>query len=115
MPITTYKRLNVAAITNAGTSNAQTLYTNSGINGIVGTLVVCNTTDVAQTYRVAVHNTQLFESSTGWIVYNTTVNANDTAFITTGIILDSFAKYLLVSGSSTGLVFSAFGTEVSVG
>lgn len=114
MPITTYKRIASAPIAVAGTSNVQTLYSNNVINAIGSTLIICNTTNVAQTYRVAIHTITSFEQSPGWIAYDTTINANDSAFITVGLILDSLNRHLLISGSSTGLVFSLFGTEVSV-
>ena len=109
---TTYKRLNAAATTTAGTNNAQTLYTNNGTTAIVSTIVVCNTSGAAAQYRICVNSGTSFAAA-GYIAYDATVAANDTVYITAGITLDTTNKYLLVSASSTSVSFSAFGAEIS--
>lgn len=114
MPII-YKRLN--AIQSSGViGTADTLYTVTGTGSTVGTIVstiaICNTSTSAQTYRLAVSTATTFQTA-GYIVYGATVPPNDTVFLTIGATLDPTNKYLLCSGSSTTLSFSAFGSEVS--
>lgn len=114
MSITRLKRLAASAITSEGTNIPQTLYQNTDLSAIATTLVVCNTTENDQTYRVGVNSTPAFQPTTQWIAYDSILKANDTEFLNMGIKLDQQnGSYLLVSGSSVGLVFSAFGSEVS--
>lgn len=112
MAITRFKRLAASGITSAGTENAQTLYENPSISANATSVIVCNTTDQEQIFNIAVNSENNFQTPPEWIAYNAKIKPNDSSFINTGILLDSTRKFLLVSGTSTGLVFSAFGTEV---
>ena len=114
---TTYKRLNAVVPTTAGTGNAKVLYSVAGTvtNAVVSTISVCNKTSIAQTYRLCVNSSNsnsVFED-TGYIAYDSTVPANDTVFITTGITLTTAVPHLLCSASSLSVSFGAFGAELS--
>jgi len=114
---TTYKRLNAVVPTTAGTGNVKVLYsvTGSVTTAVVSTVAVCNRTNVAQTYRLCLNSSSsstVFEDA-GYIAYESTVPANDTVFITTGITLTTAVPHLLFSASSLSVSFSAFGAELS--
>ena len=114
---TTYKRLSAVIPTTAGTTNVKVLYSVTGTvtTAVVSTISVCNKTSIAQTYRLCVNSSNsnsVFEE-TGYIAYDSTVPANDTVFITTGITLTTSVPYLLCSASSLSVSFGAFGAELS--
>jgi hypothetical protein len=107
-----YKRL--GAIASTGTiGTADTLYTVPAATAtVVSTISVCNTNTAAATYRISVSTTTSFVAA-GYLVYNATVAANETVFITVGATLDATNKYLLCSASASTVSFSAFGSEIS--
>lgn len=110
----TPKRL--SAITSSGLiSNPDLLYTCIGTASIVTTLVICNTSDTAIKYRICVSSAPVFPAGTvtGYVIYNDTVDSNQSSFLTVGFTLDSNNKYLLCSSTSTGVAISAFGVEIS--
>lgn len=111
---TTYKRLNAVVPTTADTGNAKVLYfvTGTVTTAVVSTISVCNKTSVSQKYRLCLSSTSAFDE-TGYIAYDSTVPANDTVFITTGITLTTAVSYLLCSSNSLNVSFSAFGAELS--
>ena len=112
---TTYKRLSAVVPTTAGTTNVKVLYSVSGsvTTAVVSTISVCNRTNVAQTYRLCVSSSSSAFEDTGYIAYDSTVPANDTVFITTGITLTTAVPHLLCSANSLSVSFSAFGAELS--
>lgn len=106
---TTYKRL--GAIQSAGViGTADTLYT-AGSGVIVSSIVVCNTAASAATFRLAVSTTTSFVTA-GYLVFGTTVPANETIFLNVAVTLDATNKYLLCSASANTVSFSAFGAEI---
>ena len=110
----TPKRL--GAITASGTiGTAQTLYAASATadtSTVTSTIVVCNTSASAATYRLCVSTSTSFEAS-GYLVYGDTIAANDAKFLTLGVTLDPSARYLLCSASASAVSFSVFGVENS--
>lgn len=86
---------------------AATLYTASG-PVVSSTLVVCNAGTTSRTFTVAIHTGTSF-SAGSYLIYQATVNANDSVFITAGLCLDATNKYLLVSSSHADVNFSLFG------
>jgi len=109
---TTYKRL--SAVVPTAVAAAKVLYSVTGnvTTAVVSTISVCNRTNEAKTYRLCLSSTTAFED-TGYIAYESTVPANDTVFITTGITLTTAVPHLLFSASSLSVSFSAFGAELS--
>lgn len=108
---TTYKRLAAAATATANVATVQTLYTTTVSTVVVSTISICNQSSTAQTYRLCVSATAAFDAA-GYLAFNSTVPANDTIFITSGITLSN-GQYLLCSSSATTVSFSAFGAEIS--
>jgi hypothetical protein len=101
----------------ANTAGAITTYNTiagpvaTGKSWIVSTIVVCNQTASAQTYRLAVSGSTA-PSSSEFIVFGSTVPANDTVTLTLGITMQA-GKYIMASGTSSSISVSAFGTEIS--
>ena len=109
---TVYKRL--GAIASTGTiGTGDTTYTVPAATAtVVSTIAICNTAATAATYRVAISTTTSFVAS-GYIVYGSTVAANDTVFLTCGFTLDATNKYLLTSASASTVSFTVYGSEIS--
>ena len=107
----TYKRL--GAIASTGTiTTADTLYTvPAATTGVVSTIVVCNQTASAQTYRICVNTSAAFTGA-GYLIFGATVPANDTTFLSIGIGLAA-TNVLVCSSSNASVSFSAFGVEIT--
>ena len=108
----TYKRLGTLISTGTITT-ADTLYPASGTAGtstVVSTISVCNQSASSATYRICIHTAATFNTN-GYLVYGATVAANDTVFLTLGVVLDPVNRYLMCSSSSASVSFSAFGVE----
>ena len=112
----TYKRL--GAIASSGViGTADTLYAASGTAGtstVVSTIAITNTAATSATYRIAIHTGTAFPgTAAGYLVYGASVPANDTVFLTLGVVLDPTNRYLICSASTNTIAFSAFGVENS--
>jgi hypothetical protein len=79
---------------------------------VISSLMICNQSFGTGQYQVAVSNSLDFENK-NIIFYNDTLSSSDTITITSGIVLDSVNKYLLVAADIEGVSCSAFGVEVS--
>jgi hypothetical protein len=82
-----------------------------GRSWLVSTIAICNQSASAQTYRLAV-TSALSPTTAEFIVFGSSVPANDTVTLTLGITMEA-GKYLRCSSSSSSVSFSAFGTEIS--
>lgn len=111
----TYKRLGAAA--GSGTiGTAANLYTASGTAGtatICSSINICNTSSTTQQYSIAVNTASATFTAGEYIAYQAQIPANETFNLSIGVCLDPSARYLNVSSSSTGVVFSAFGVEMT--
>lgn len=97
---------NPSAITNT------TLYTvPSGSSAIVSTITVCATTGT-DSYRIAAIPSGESLATKHYIVYDGSVDFQDSVVLTLGISLGS-QDSIVVYANGSGLVFNAFGTEVS--
>ena len=107
---TAYKVLgqsNPAATTNT------TLYTvPSATSAVVSSIVICNQTASAATYRIAVRPAGASVASQHWIVYGATVAASDSTVLTIGATLAT-TDVITVYASTANLSFTAFGSEIS--
>ena len=109
---TTYKRLGAIA-TSGVIGTADTLYTASNTaatSTISSTIIVSNTSGTTQTFSLATSATTSFVTA-GYIAKEATLGPNEFYAFTIGLTLDPACRYLLVSGSSTAVVASAFGVE----
>lgn len=107
-----YKRIG-ATIAGGVISSPELLYTASataGTSTVVSTIAVCNTAASPATYRICINTANGFAAA-GYLVFNGTVAANDSIFLTLGVILDPVNRYLLSSASASTVTISAFGVE----
>lgn len=109
MPIT-YKvlgQLNPAATT------AGTLYTvPAATSTVVSTINVCNISSVVGTFRIAIRPAGSTLANQHYLIYDTTLNGNDSISFTLGVTLAA-TDVITVYASSANFVFSAFGSEIS--
>ena len=85
-----------------------------GKQWLVSTIVICNQAASAMTYRLAIAQTANASApvTSEFIVFGSSVPANDTVTLTLGITLES--GYVIVGSSSANTCsFSVFGTEIS--
>lgn len=97
----------------ASVSTYATLYQcPADTEAVVSTIIICNTDSSAATYRIGLDTEAGTPSSSEWLVYDTSVAANDTICLTLGVCLDA-GKYIRVSSSANTVTFSAFVSEIS--
>jgi hypothetical protein len=82
-----------------------------GTSAVCSTLVICSQSGGAS-YSIAVRPGGESIDPKHWIVYNTALNPNDSAFLTLGLTLAP-TDVVTVSSSSTSVSFSLFGSEIS--
>ena len=102
----------ILAQNNPSATTETTLYTASAAT-VVSSLVICNQTASAATYRIAVRPAA--DGSTAakhWIVYGATVAASDATVLTIGATLASGDK-IQIYASTANLSFTAFGSTIS--
>ena len=106
---TTYK---VLGQINPAATTETTLYTAAN-PAVISSLVICNQTATAATYRIAVRpSADTATAAKHWIVYGATVAASDSSILTVGLTLAASDK-VQVYASSANLSFSAYGSEIS--
>ena len=107
---TTYK---VLGQSNPSATTNTTLYTvPSATSAVVSSIMICNQTASAATYRIAVRPAGASVASQHWIVYGATVAASDTTILTVGLTLAT-TDVITVYASTANLSFSAYGSEIS--
>lgn len=99
---------------NPSASTETTLYTvPSSTSTVVSTLVVCNQTSSSVTFRIATRPSAEGSTTTkNWIIYGTTITANDSLTLPIGITLAAGDK-IQIFASSANMSFSAYGSEIS--
>ena len=107
---TTYKVLGQA---NPSATTATTLYTvPSATQAVVSTIVICNQTSSAATFRISVRPAGASQTAAMYIAYDVTVGASDSTALTLGITLGA-TDVITVYGSTATLSFTAFGSEIA--
>lgn len=90
-----------------------TLYTvPSATDAVVSTIVVCNRSASARTYRIAVRPAGATIANQHYLAYDVAIAANDSTALTLGITLDA-TDVITVRASTADLSFTAFGSEIS--
>jgi hypothetical protein len=108
---TVYKNAQLQGTANISTYG--TLYsTGASTTAVLSTIAVCNTASTPATYRIGIMGSASTPGASQWLVYDGTVNANDTVFITAGVTLGN-TNFVRVSSSGTAVAFSAFVSEIS--
>jgi hypothetical protein len=98
---------------NPSSTTATTLYTvPSATSAVASTLSVCNQGASSATFRVAVRPAGATLAATHYLVFDSSLTANDSAFLTLGMTLAT-TDVVTVYASSASLSFSLFGSEIS--
>lgn len=96
---------------NPAATTATTLYTvPSGKETVCSSLVICNQTATAATYRVAVRPAGATLAALHYNAYDVTVGASDSTALTLGITLAA-TDVVTVYASTATLSFSLYGDE----
>jgi hypothetical protein len=91
----------------ASTGTYATLFsTSASQTAVVSSIAICNTAAAAVTYRIGVMGSAGTPGASEWIVYDNTVPANDTVFLTVGLTLGN-TKFIRISSSANTCAFSA--------
>jgi hypothetical protein len=106
---TTYKVLGQSNPSAAADTN---LYTVPGSTStIVSTLIVANI-GTSGTYRIAIRPAGATIANQHYIVYESSLNANDSITLTLGLTLAA-TDVITIRASNTAFAFSAYGAEIS--
>ena len=106
----TYKVLGQSA---PSATTATTLYTvPSSTSSIVSTITVCNRDTTSGTFRIAIRPAGATLANQHYMVYDSSIAANDTITFTLGITLAT-TDIITVYASSANMSFNAFGSELT--
>jgi len=96
----------------AATTNTDLYTVPAGNSAIASTLAVCNQNSSAITYRVAARKSGAALSTNHYIIYNSTIPANDTVTLTFGMSL-SATDVITIYANTASVSFTLFGTQVT--
>lgn len=106
----TYK---VLGQSNPAITTANTLYTvPANTSSIISTLAICNQSNTATTFRVALRPAGATLATQHYLNFDTALPANDTITATLGITMAT-TDVLTVYAGSANVSFSAFGSEIT--
>ncbi len=98
---------------NPAATTLTTLYTvPASTQAVVSTITICNQAATAGTYRVAVRPAGASITAAHYLVWDATVGAGDSVFLTVGVSLAA-TDVVSVYASSSSQSFSLFGVELS--
>lgn len=98
---------------NPSASGLTTLYTvPSSTQTIVSTLNVCNISTTGTTYRIAVRPTGEAIANKHYLVYDSSIPANDSIALTLGLSLGA-TDIVSVYAATANLAFSLYGVEIT--
>ena len=98
---------------NPAATTATTLYTvPAATAAVASTLSICNQGASSASFRVAVRPAGATLAATHYVVFDSSLTANDSAFLTLGITLAA-TDVVTVQASSASLSFSLFGSEIT--
>jgi hypothetical protein len=106
----TYKVLAQSAP--SATTNTDVYTVGSGKSAVVSTITVCNRAASAATYRIAIRVAGTTIANEDYIVYDSSVPANDTINLTLGITLAA-TDVVTVYASTANFSFNLFGAEIA--
>ena len=93
-------------------TTATTLYTvPSATQAVASTMTICNL-GLTTTVRVAVRPAGATLANQHYIVYDNTLNSNDTMFLTLGLTLATTDVVTVYSGTNT-VSFNLYGSEIA--
>lgn len=107
---TTYKTLGQL---NPTAATLSTLYScPAATQAIASSIIVCNQSNLAATYRIAIRKNGVAINASQYIVYDATIAANSTVAYTLGITVDA-DDIISVYASSALISFNVFGSEIA--
>jgi len=106
----TYKVLAQSAP--SATTNTDVYTVGSGKSAVVSTITVCNRAASSATYRIAIRVAGSALSNEDYIVYDSTIPANDTISLTLGVTLAA-TDVVTVYASTANFSFNLFGAEIA--
>lgn len=106
---TTYK---VLGQSNPTAASDTTLYTVPAATSTVVSTISVSNLGTSGTYRIAIRPGGASIANEHYLVYEASLNANDTITFTLGITLAT-TDVITVRASNTSFAFSAFGSEIS--
>ena len=97
----------------ASTTSAVALYTcPASTEAVISTIVVANRDSTSKTFTIILRPNDETLADKHYLAKDITVGASDTTALTLGITMDATDK-LYISGSTTDLSFTAFGSEIT--
>lgn len=108
---TTYKILGQIAAASAVAATETIYQAGTAQQAVISTVAVCNRGAASTTYRLAVRPDGTAVNNQHYIVYDATIPANDSVFLTIGLTLGS-TDILACYAGNANLSFSAFGSEI---
>lgn len=98
---------------NPSATTLTTLYTvPASTQTIISTLSICNQASSGGTYRIAVRPSGAAIATQHYLVFDSTVPANDTISLTLGVSIGA-TDVISVYASSASMSFHAYGVEVT--
>ena len=97
----------------ASTTSAVALYTcPASTEAVISTIVVANRDSTSKTFTIILRPNDETLADKHYLAKDITVGGSDTTALTLGITMDATDK-LYISGSTTDLSFTAFGSEIT--
>lgn len=108
---TAYKNTKVQGT--AGLTTYATLYnTTATTTAVVSTIAICNRSTSTKAYRIGLDASAGTPNSDEFLVYDASVDGNDTVFLTVGVTLGN-NQYIRISSTDNTVSFHAFISEIS--
>lgn len=104
-----HKVLGQTAVSSTATFDLYTVPAST--EAVISTIGICNR-GVSANYRIAVRPAGASIEDKHFLVYDASVNANDSAFLTLGVSMAA-TDVLTVAAGNTHVSFSAFGVEIT--
>lgn len=109
MPVA-YKVLGQSAP--AATTDTTVYTVPASTEAVISTVVVTNRSATARTFRIAIRPNGAALANQHYVVYDSTVNANDIVALSLGLTADA-TDVITVYASSGDLSFGVFGSEIT--
>jgi glucose-6-phosphate dehydrogenase assembly protein OpcA len=107
---TAYKVLGQSAP--AATTDTNLYTVPASTQAVVSTIAVCNRAASTSTFRIAVRPAGETIANQHYLIFDVTVAASDSIFLTIGATLNA-SDVITVRSSSANLSFSVFGSEIT--
>lgn len=107
----TYKILGQSLPANTNVTDLYTCPSSSA--AVISQLVVCNNSAAPVTFRVSAAVAGAADATSQYLLYDVTVDPNDTLFFDLGATLAGTDKIRVKTGTASALSFTLFGTEIA--